>query len=173
MAASEQPPRVPPEEPEPGRLRDAPVDVARHPHRDGGGRRRAVGGRLGVLNAALIVNPRRASLSRRTNTTRGWRVEGGAPDARVGHPLRHAVFEAVDAAAARDLEVHGPDAPPLHARRRAEVGEKRRRETITRDQFDGDHGTAVPVHGVRRVLRAGAVRDVRMALVHSRVRRVV
>ena len=89
------------------------MDVARHPHRDGGGRRRAVGGRLGCLNAALIVNPATGILvASGRDTTRGWRVEGGAPDARVGHPLRHAVFEAVDAAAARDLEVHGPDAPP-------------------------------------------------------------
>ena len=63
VAASEQPPRVPPRNPSPGVGRCA--GGCRAIHRDGGGRRRAVGGHLGCLNAALIVNLRRASLSRR------------------------------------------------------------------------------------------------------------
>ena len=121
VAASEQPPRVPPEEPEPGEIEEMRRWMSRaiHTATEAEDDARSAGV-SGCLNAALIVNPATGVLvASGRDTTRGWRVEGGAPDARVGHPLRHAVFEAVDAAAARDLEVHGPDAPPPRRRRRA------------------------------------------------------
>ena len=93
----------------------------------------------------------------------------------MGHPLRHAVFEAVDAAAARDLEVHGPDAPPPDADGAPEVGEKRRRENKSHA------GPSLTEITGRPYLCTGydayCVREpcvmCAMALVHSRVRRVV
>ena len=111
----------PPEEPEPGEIEEMRRWMSRaiHTATEAEDDARSAGV-SGCLNAALIVNPATGVLvASGRDTTRGWRVEGGAPDARVGHPLRHAVFEAVDAAAARDLEVHGPDAPPPRRRRRA------------------------------------------------------
>ena len=133
-------------------------------------------GDSGCLNAAIIVNPATSVVvASGRDATRGWRV-GGARDGNVGHPLRHAVFEAVDAAAARDLEVNGPDAPPPDVDAGApEVGEKRRRENKS------NAGPSLTEITGRPYLCTGydayCVREpcvmCAMALVHSRVRRVV
>ena len=166
----------PPEEPEPGEIKEMRRWMSRaiHTATEAEDDARSAGV-SGCLNAALIVNPATGVLvASGRDTTRGWRVEGGAPDARVGHPLRHAVFEAVDAAAARDLEVHGPDAPTPDADA-PEVGEKRRRENKSHA------GPSLTEITGRPYLCTGydayCVREpcvmCAMALVHSRVRRVV
>jgi tRNA-specific adenosine deaminase 3 len=137
-----------------------------------------------VTNAAIIVDPVASAVvaSGRDETGRFGRRDSTA----VGHPLRHAALAAVDAAAARDLAAHGPDAPPPAT---AEVGEKRRRDATIRGGSLADHSkggsegtkaTWTELAG-RPYLCTGydlyCAREpcvmCAMALVHSRVRRVV
>ena len=106
------------------------MDVARHPHRDGGEKTAAVAGVSGCLNAALIVNPATSVVvATGRDATRGWRVEGNADtEMWATRCIARAVFEAVDAAAApRFGGARTGRAAPTSAGA-PEVGEKRRRE---------------------------------------------
>jgi tRNA-specific adenosine deaminase 3 len=148
-----------------------------------------------IMNAVLLVDPvtsRIVAVGR--DETSGWRCGASArtkTKTNQTHPLRHAAFVAIDAASATDIATHGIDHEPeavsasnpelntvedLYPDSPTPVGAKRAREKQEKHlgaKLTELHGRPYLCTGYDAYCAREPCVMCAMALVHSRVRRVV